>query len=102
MDYPSLVPTGVRISVLEPPFEDHVVISVPLSRPAVFAELTRSELEVAEGILAGGTMRELALGRKVSPRTIAQQVATVYRKLGVASRHELVALVCQSRATTPR
>jgi DNA-binding CsgD family transcriptional regulator len=93
------VPNGIRISSLEHPFEDHVVISVPLSRPAVFAELTRSELEVAEGILAGRTMKELALSRKVSPRTIAQQVATVHRKLGVTSRHELVALVSQSRAT---
>jgi DNA-binding CsgD family transcriptional regulator len=93
------VPTGVRISGLEPPFDDHVVISVPLSRPAVFAELTKSELEVAEGILAGRSMKELALSRKVSPRTIAQQVATIHRKLGVTTRHELVALVSRSRAS---
>ena len=94
------MPPAIRISGLEAPFEDHVVISVPLYRPAVFAELTRSELEVAEGILAGLTTKDLALRRKVSPRTISQQVATLHRKLGVSSRHELVALVSQSRATT--
>jgi DNA-binding NarL/FixJ family response regulator len=93
------VATGIRISSLEHPFEDHVVVSVPLSRPAAFAELTRCELEIAEGILAGRTMKELALSRKVSPRTIAQQVAAVHRKLGITSRHELVALVSRSRRT---
>ncbi len=87
--------TKARISSLEPPYEDCVVIGVPLSRPPSFAALTRSELEVAEGILAGLPLRELARTRDVSPRTVAHQVATVYKKLGVSSRYELVALVSQ-------
>lgn len=86
-----------RISQLEAPFGDHVVVSVPLSRPASFATLTKAEVEVAEGLLAGSTLQELARARKVSARTVGHQVAAIYKKVGVSSRYELVALVARSK-----
>jgi DNA-binding NarL/FixJ family response regulator len=75
--------------------EDYVVFSHPLVRPPSFAELTRAELEVVEGVLAGHAMPVLARRREVSQRTVANQLARAYRKLGVASRHELAAMVSQ-------
>jgi DNA-binding NarL/FixJ family response regulator len=72
--------------------EDYVLVSRPLGRPVAFECLTAAELAVAEGILAGRSMRELAMQRKVSERTVANQTAQIYRKLGVGSRQELVRL----------
>lgn len=80
----------------------YLLLSRSLARPAVFESLTAAELAVAEGILEGQSMRELALSRGVSERTIANQTARLYRKLGVVSRHELVALVACPRATAVR
>jgi DNA-binding CsgD family transcriptional regulator len=74
---------------------EYAVVSIPLSRPAAFASLTPAELAVAEGVLDGLSMRELAAARAVSARTIGNQLAQVYRKLGIVSRHELVAMVAQ-------
>jgi DNA-binding NarL/FixJ family response regulator len=76
---------------------EYVVVSRPLGRPLAFEKLTPAELSVAEGVLAGCSMRELAGQRGVSERTIANQMAGIYRKLGIASRHELVALVAEPR-----
>jgi DNA-binding NarL/FixJ family response regulator len=76
--------------------EQYVVLSRSLGRPVAFESLTAAELAVAEGLLDGSSIRALARERGVSERTIANQTARVYRKLGVGSRHELVALVAQS------
>jgi DNA-binding CsgD family transcriptional regulator len=41
--------------------------------------------------LNGATQQQIAESRGVSPRTIANQLAVAYRKVGVASRMELAA-----------
>jgi len=43
--------------------------------------------------LAGETTASIASGRNVSKRTVANQIASAYRKLGVGSREELFALI---------
>jgi DNA-binding CsgD family transcriptional regulator/tetratricopeptide (TPR) repeat protein len=47
------------------------------------------ELEVIRLVLAGQTNREIAVALQKSPRTVAGQLASVMRKLGVSSRTEL-------------
>jgi DNA-binding CsgD family transcriptional regulator len=54
--------------------------------------LSAAELEVARHILAGRSNAEIARLRACSRSTVANQVASVFRKLGVASRSELAAL----------
>jgi DNA-binding CsgD family transcriptional regulator len=55
------------------------------------AELTPSERDVV-GLLAGGcSNREIARRRCASVHTVGNQLAAIYEKLGVSSRHELVA-----------
>jgi DNA-binding CsgD family transcriptional regulator len=51
--------------------------------------LTAAEREVAQAILDGASNKEIAQQRGVAPRTVANQVASVFRKLGVSSRAEL-------------
>jgi DNA-binding NarL/FixJ family response regulator len=53
--------------------------------------LTPAEQEVARGLLAGLSNVEIARLRGSSARTIANQVARLYSKLGVRSRAELAA-----------
>ncbi len=63
------------------------------SRPAVLAALTGSEFAVVDLWLTGRSIREIASERSVAYRTVANQLASAYQKLGVSSRSGLQALV---------
>jgi len=68
---------------------DYAVLSFAL--PAGYDPLlTRAERDVALLVLAGKSHDEIAKIRGRATRTIANQVASVFRKLGVASRTELL------------
>jgi DNA-binding CsgD family transcriptional regulator len=71
--------------------EDLVVISLPSGLPTKVRGLTRAEHEVARATIAGDSTVTIARRRGRSPRTIANQLASIYRKLGVSSRAELAA-----------
>jgi DNA-binding CsgD family transcriptional regulator len=57
--------------------------------------LTAAERRSATLASAGRTTREIAHELHVSPRTVESQLASVYRKLGVASRRELAGKLAQ-------
>jgi DNA-binding NarL/FixJ family response regulator len=57
------------------------------------ARLTAGERDVLACVLEGHSHRAIAARRQSSPRTIANQVASIFKKLGVRSRRELVARV---------
>jgi DNA-binding CsgD family transcriptional regulator len=57
--------------------------------PAVRRALTRAENEIVLHLLDGRSNTEIARLRGRSPSTIANQVATIFKKLGVKSRLEL-------------
>ena len=75
--------------------EEILVCSYPIP-PACFAALTPAELAVAEGLLDGLDPRQIAQRRAVSKRTVDNQIAQIYAKLGIASRYELLALVART------
>jgi DNA-binding CsgD family transcriptional regulator len=58
-------------------------------RPSV---LTPAERAILPAILQGKSSREIAMDRGVAERTIVNQLASIYRKLEINSRGELVAL----------
>jgi DNA-binding CsgD family transcriptional regulator len=53
------------------------------------AELTPTELQVAEHAASGMTNREVAGALFISPKTVEANLARVYRKLGISSRAQL-------------
>jgi DNA-binding NarL/FixJ family response regulator len=53
--------------------------------------LTPAEHDIVVRLLEGLTNVEIARARHVKPRTIANQIASIFRKLGVCSRVELAA-----------
>jgi DNA-binding NarL/FixJ family response regulator len=74
--------------------EEVALLAWQAGTPArAFGELTPAEAHVVELMCAGLSNGEIARRRGRSPRTIANQVARVFDKLGVRSRAELFATV---------
>lgn len=59
--------------------------------PTGRAQLTEAERDVALAVARGLSNAEIAKTRGASPRTIANQVAAILKKLGVSSRVALAA-----------
>lgn len=55
--------------------------------------LTEAEHEVMSQAVRGASNREIATSRGTSTRTVANQLASIYRKLGLCSRTELAAFL---------
>jgi len=83
-------PAGLRASEVTVNGTKLVLLSFPRGSDAM-SKLTAAERQVALAILAGYSNVEIARMRGSAPRTIANQVATMFRKLGVRSRAELAA-----------
>jgi DNA-binding CsgD family transcriptional regulator len=73
------------------------VLSVPQQIDALGAKLTRAERDVMLMIRAGHSNAQIAAARGSSPRTVANQVRSLYAKLGVSSRAELAAVISGRR-----
>lgn len=56
----------------------------------IASKLSKSEYEVARQLLEGRTYRQMAISRATSVRTIANQVSSVFKKLGVSGRFEVL------------
>ena len=73
--------------------EEFAVLSVPMVDNGLLDALSAAEREVARLLLEGNSNAAIARERGTSPRTVANQLAALYRKLGVRSRAELAARV---------
>lgn len=71
-----------------------------LSEPAPLApaSLSSAEREVARLVYEGYANREIAARRHTSARTVANQLASIYRKMGINSRQELVVAMRENAA----
>jgi DNA-binding NarL/FixJ family response regulator len=58
---------------------------------ASLGSLSKSELVVLQELLLDRSQREIAFARGVALRTVANQVGSIYRKLRVSGRRELMA-----------
>jgi DNA-binding NarL/FixJ family response regulator len=82
-------PAGLTVSTVGAGVEEIAIFSFPLA--AGGSPLTTSESQVVVALLAGKRNAEIARARGTSTRTIANQVASIYCKLGVRSRAQLIA-----------
>lgn len=69
--------------------ESFVVLSYPGCSRAIGAGLTSAERSVAMAAAQGKTNAEIAARRRVSERTVANQMAAILQKLGLRSRLDL-------------
>ena len=74
-----------------------LVISLP-SSPREVSGLSAAELAVALAAARGLSNLGIARQRRRSQRTIANQLASAFRKLGVSSRSELSARFARAHA----
>jgi DNA-binding NarL/FixJ family response regulator len=93
-------PNGLR---LEPAHDQHtLVLSFPVPTADLRGLLSGSEAAIARDILAGRSNAEIARRRGTAIRTIANQIASIYRKVGVRSRLELGLFALAGRHAVPR
>jgi DNA-binding CsgD family transcriptional regulator len=95
------VPDGLRMSRMTVGAEELAVLSFSLPDSAPPDTLTVAERAVAAALLEGLSNAKIASARRTSVRTVANQVASVLRKLGVRSRSEAAAVlgrVCRAPA----
>ena len=86
------VPSGLRVLTVRVGQSEYAILSAPLPGfGEAGEELSPAELDVARRILDGRSNAEIAAERATSARTVANQLASIYRKLGVGSRAELAA-----------
>lgn len=64
--------------------------------------LTRREAEVLIAAAAGGTVDELGERLVISPHTVKKHLENIYRKLGVGSRAEALAVATDPATAEPR
>jgi DNA-binding NarL/FixJ family response regulator len=74
---------------LLPPFGSEA--GRPSAAPGVLPDpITRREAEVLEHLKAGRTNAQIALALCIGVETVRSHARSIYRKLGVSSRHEIV------------
>lgn len=73
-------------------------VFVPVEALALDPSLTLAERQVVVHVLSGRSNAAIARARKTSSRTVANQLANIYRKLGVSSRWELAVRAAGPRA----
>lgn len=84
---------GAKTARFEVGSEQFVVLSVPNQVDPLKDLLTEAEFDVALQLLQGKSNNSIASHRGTSSRTVANQVAAIFRKLEVRSRTELTALL---------
>ena len=76
----------------------YATVTFVVPRLSQWADLTAAEEEVVALVLEGLSNAGIARRRRTRQRTVANQLASIFRKLGVSSRSELAAAVCSRRA----
>lgn len=70
--------------------ETFFVFSFPIVEPEdALQSLSPSEQQIVRSLLRGASYAQIASKRRTSVRTVANQVAALYKKLGISSRSEL-------------
>jgi DNA-binding CsgD family transcriptional regulator len=81
-------PVGLAARSIQAGGSDLAILWFPIGSRG---ELTEVEHEIVHALLAGQRNAEIARERGTASRTVANQIASIFRKLGVRSRAELVA-----------
>lgn len=72
--------------------ETFLILSAPTARLDL-SRLTAVQRAIVADLVAGRSNATIAQRRRRSPRTIANQVAAIFGRLGVSSRGELIARI---------
>ncbi|MBK8996867.1 MAG: helix-turn-helix transcriptional regulator [Myxococcales bacterium] len=90
-------PPGLRAARFALGGRDVAVLSFPTDQLRIPESLSPAERDVTLALVHGATNAEIAERRGVAVRTVANQVASIFKKLGVSSRTELAAKLGSTR-----
>jgi DNA-binding NarL/FixJ family response regulator len=76
---------------------EYAVLVMPTTAAPPSPDLSEAERQVVELVLTGLSNEAIAARRGTSARTVANQLQSIYRKLGVASRLELATALRRSK-----
>ena len=93
---------GVEIVRVRLAGEEYAVVRLSSLVELLPEGLTEAERDIVDRVLEGHSNAEIARARGTSARTVANQLAGVFRKLGVQSRSELARLCARLRAGAER
>lgn len=88
---PPLPPRDLEVARFDALDGEMMVLAFPIDEATPRDALTPAEHAVVAAIEAGKSNAQIARERGTSTRTVANQVASLFRKLNVGSRAELVA-----------
>lgn len=99
------MPRGTRATHVDIDGVAYVVLSHPLDEPgSVLDRLSDAQRMIVGRVVDGWSCARIADERGTSPRTVEKQLQDVYRRVGVGSRGELIALLASTlrEARSPR
>src|SRR5882672_5254558 len=79
-------PAGLECASFAWASQEIIVLTYPLPELNLPAPLSKAERDVAIMLLRGCSYRDIAAQRRSSTRTVANQLQSVFRKVGVSSR----------------
>jgi DNA-binding NarL/FixJ family response regulator len=90
------IPTGLRVYRIDVRGIALAIVTFEADRHGGFPPLTDAERHVLAALLAGKSNADIAKERETAARTVANQVARLFKKLAVRSRSELVMRVTEA------
>jgi DNA-binding NarL/FixJ family response regulator len=98
---PAAQPFGLQAWHMHLRGHEYALFSFPAGRAEAWQSLTPREQVVATEVLRGYSNAQVARRLGIASRTVANQVAAIFRKLGVCSRTELAAYLADSLNRNP-
>ena len=89
----TVAPDDLDVTWLQIDGERFAVLTHPVQSAAALEMLTPAERDVVALVVSGCSNAEVAARRRTSAHTVANQMAAIFRKLGVGSRRELLGRV---------
>jgi DNA-binding CsgD family transcriptional regulator len=83
------------------PEQERWLVSYERPDAALLSALSEAEREVTRLLVEGRTHSQMAEIRRTSPRTIANQLGSAFRKLGVSGRTALISKLLQLKVSPP-
>jgi DNA-binding CsgD family transcriptional regulator len=96
-----LPPDGLEARRFTIEGDDYVLFEFPLPGIDLPSGLTPAERDVARRTIEGQSKGEIARARKTSVHTVTNQLRSIYQKLRISSRPELVR-VCRAKPVASR
>lgn len=98
---PGAVRRDARLSVVRAGDVEHSVLSIARPDVALHAQLSRGEFAVLTSLVEGKSHKQIAEERDASSHTVANQLTSAFRRLGLSGRLELLQVLAARVKESP-